>query len=188
MRRKSHNQHYRASTKNATKAINPATGAIAFALAAPVLDCAAAPFVEEELASAVEFAAARVSILPISTPPTPVELVQASPLSSVASSVRVISAHYQAPSAWTSSTRRKNITHIVQCTTSVADLDELQTCIRTSRYAQISQSRSELRDAEAAIAGLVEVFHEGDVEVGHVVPDTEVDVRESPWVGWFHGD
>ena len=76
-----------------SNAATPASGAITVVLAAPVLDCAATPLVEEEAASLVELAAARLLTLAISTPPTPVELVHASSLSSAASLVRVISAH-----------------------------------------------------------------------------------------------
>lgn len=78
---------------------------------------------------------------------------------------------------------RERYAYVVQCVSRVASLNNLDSRVCSLLYAQFFQDRcSQLRDAERAVACLVEAVKKGDVEACDIVADAQVNVGQRPQV------
>lgn len=141
-------------------------------------------------------------------PATPVPFLHSSSLSSAAEALNVISAHYtpdtsahcnaiQAiqphlpfPSPPISQTNSHS-THIIKTRAGMTNLNNLDTSLHpvqalnaniTLSQPLLERRAPRLLQAQHALARLVEVIHEADVEVGHVGAEAEVHVGQGPGV------
>ena len=69
----------------------------------------------------------------------------------------------------------------------MTNLHNLDTSIRPRRDPQLREPRVQLREAKTAVASLVVVFQQRNVEARHVVAQSQVDIRQRPGVRGPHG-
>lgn len=79
-------------------------------------------------------------------------------------------------------------THIIQRTPRMSNLNKLHRSVRPRRDTQLRKPSRKLRDAPAPVPSLVVVAQQRDVEVCHVVTQSEVYVCQGPGVRGPHCD